>query len=158
VNDRAPYTFPLTSIPEPTAAQCDANEIVELPGSDGPRRFLATWYPQMGGYVGKCMVSLNYENQGEHLPCFDAYVWHDGEFAFSDGPPFELHHCDAEQFIRFGEVVRAAQASPLAISSAKRKAQDALAEAIREMREAGGDPTPQQWDRLDALLEATKCP
>jgi len=57
---------------------------------------MATWYPQMGGYCGKCIV----------VPigdCFDAYVWHDGDFPFSgDAPPTFLHHCDPQQFIRFG--------------------------------------------------------
>jgi len=68
------------------------------------RRFLACWYPQMGGYVGRCLVEV--------LPtvpdgyCFEVYVWHDGEFPFEEGTPRQLHHCDPEQFIHFGEIVR----------------------------------------------------
>jgi hypothetical protein len=60
----------------------------------------------MGGYVGKCVVVIE-DPSGEYNSCFDAYVWHDSEFPFGDQDrePVCLHHCDAEQFIRFGELV-----------------------------------------------------
>lgn len=90
---------------EPTVEQCTANETFEANG----QRWLATWYPQMGGYGAKCLVRL------EHGGCFDAYVWHDGEWPFSgetDGrSPVLIHHCQTEQFIRFGVVVAMAQGS-----------------------------------------------
>lgn len=39
---------------------------------------------------------------------FEAFVWHDGEFPFSEAgrSPTHLHHCGAEQFITFGQFVR----------------------------------------------------
>ena len=40
--------------------------------------------------------------------CFEAYIWHDGEFPFegdSGTPPVHIHHCDADQFIEFGKFV-----------------------------------------------------
>jgi len=38
---------------------------------------------------------------------FDVYVWHDGDFPFtgSNRIPTRVHHCCAQQFIRFGETV-----------------------------------------------------
>lgn len=63
----------------------------------------ATWYPQMGGYVARCVIAL-YDNG-----CFDAYIWHDGDFPFTDEPPHHLHHCDAQQFIDFGNFVLSKQ-------------------------------------------------
>jgi len=62
----------------------------------------------MGGYVGRCVV----EPGGDG--CFECFVWHDGEFPFSDDDgcntrgcdgPFVLHHCSAKQFIKFGQLV-----------------------------------------------------
>jgi hypothetical protein len=85
---------------EPTAEDCTARRQV-LVYVDGTEVLgYACWYPQMGGYVGKCVV----------VPggCFGAYVWHDGEFPFNDlhdGPPAHLHHCDPTQFIEFGQFV-----------------------------------------------------
>ncbi len=64
----------------------------------------AIWYPQMGGYVGKATVVIRKNEVGN--TCFEAYVWHDGEFPFDEGRvPAELHHCEAEQFIHFGNEV-----------------------------------------------------
>lgn len=80
---------------EPTAEQCSSNARVEQDG----KRLFAAWYPQMGGYVGRCWIELC-------GGCFEVYIWHDGEFPISGGNPTILHHCDAEQFIRFGETVR----------------------------------------------------
>ncbi len=82
-------------IREPTPDECSTNTFIVGLG-------MAAWYPQMGGYTGKCII----------VPlggCFDVYVWHDGEFPFSDGKgPVRLHHCDADQFERFAEVARRA--------------------------------------------------
>jgi hypothetical protein len=88
-------------ITEPTAGQCSANTALIVDGRAG----FACWYPQMGGYTGKAIVLP------EPGGCFGVLVWHDGEFPFpgqDDGgfPPVRLHHCDADQFIRFGETVR----------------------------------------------------
>ena len=87
---------------EPTSAECSDNAIV-----DG---CLAAWYPQMGGYGGKCwIVSADNDADGGG-PCFDVAVYHDGEFPFCSESPFEtaspviLHHCSADQFIRFGRI------------------------------------------------------
>jgi hypothetical protein len=86
---------------EPTSEQCSEHEIVDR--GDGWTA-VAIWYPQMGGYVGKCVVRFGNEPQS----CFDAWVWHDGEFPFgtSAGDPVQIHHCDPEQFVRFGDTVR----------------------------------------------------
>lgn len=93
---------------EPTSEECSANAAIEV---EYGRKAFACWYPQMGGYVGKCVVVIE-DASGEYNSCFDAYVWHDGEFGFGDGerPPIKLHHCDAEQFVRFGELVLRKQA------------------------------------------------
>jgi hypothetical protein len=85
------------AIPEPTSDQCSNNARFEL--GDG-RIAYATWWPQMGGYVGRCIVVVG--------GCFDVYVWHDGEFPFKgDGPrgqnPVKIHVDDPEQWVRFGE-------------------------------------------------------
>jgi hypothetical protein len=94
--------------PEPTPEQCSTHARIE----HGGHTYFACWYPQMGGYVGKCLV-LVYTSQDEPVerPCFDAYVWHDGEFPFSDArgtslKPARLHHCGADQFIEFGQHVQ----------------------------------------------------
>lgn len=92
------------NFPKPTEEQCSNSEILEHDG----KRYLATWYPQMGGYVGMCLVDLSQQTK-----CFSAAVWHDGEFPFATGEhPVILHHCDADQFIRFGELVRAGKSTP----------------------------------------------
>lgn len=82
---------------EPTNKQCD--EKIEV----GPNAF-ACYYPQTDGHSSKCVVKLLFDTG---MGCFDAYIWHDGEFPYSDGkPPVELHHCDPEQFIRFGAFIK----------------------------------------------------
>lgn len=96
-------------LPEPTGDQCEANAIIEHDGV----RYLATWYPQMGGYGGKCLVQIN---DGKFNQCFECYVWHDGDFPFggdSQISPARLHHCDPEQFIRFGELVAESQCADM---------------------------------------------
>lgn len=92
-----------TDPPEPTSVQCTAHAIIEHEG----QRFTACWYPQMGGYVAHCLV-IKTGNSLSLDGCFEAFVWHDGEFPFSEAErsPTHLHHCGAEQFIRFGEFVR----------------------------------------------------
>jgi hypothetical protein len=90
---------------EPTADECSAGAVVQL--TDTLRGY-ACWYPQMGGYVGKA-VAVVPDDSG----CIDVYVWHDGQFPFSGEDegrgrptsPVELHHCDPDQFIRFGQLL-----------------------------------------------------
>lgn len=90
---------------EPTGEQCSANcEVFRRAGKVG----YAIWYPQMGGYVGKAVavVDEKWSISGDvyYGGCVDVYVWHDGEFPFSetDESPRLIHHCDPEQFINFG--------------------------------------------------------
>ncbi len=96
-------------IKEPTGDQCTNNEKVF---EDKHRIGYAIWYPQMGGYVGKA-VAL-FDRIWEEFPtncrrggCINVLVWHDGEFPFGDEKdnPREIHHCDPEQFIEFGEIL-----------------------------------------------------
>ncbi len=82
---------------EPTADECDAKSRLPDFGSD---KAYAIWYPQMGGYVSKAVVVFCDDG------CFGAYVWHDGDFPFSDESPTYLHHCCAEKFIEFGKSVK----------------------------------------------------
>lgn len=91
---------------EPTPTQVATNERVVL--KDG-QVAVAAWYPQMGGYCGRCWIVFypGDEKPGEH--CFDVFVWHDGEFPFGDHAPVELHHCNPAQFIQFGELARDVQ-------------------------------------------------
>lgn len=95
---------------EPTSEQCSAGARVE--DWNGSPTY-ACWYPQMGGYVGKCVVSFQPASEVYDY-CFEAYVWHDGAFPFgadSDwrGPVRELHHCMPSQFVNFGNFVMAKQ-------------------------------------------------
>lgn len=78
----------------PSPEQCSANAPVLVNGQPG----FAIWYPQMGGYVGTAVVV-------DAGGCFNAFVWHDGEFPFERGNPRELHHCNPAQFTRFGNTV-----------------------------------------------------
>jgi hypothetical protein len=83
---------------EPTGEECSANAYMADIDS------YACWYPQQGGYVGKCVIKFRGQGPGA---CFDAYVWHDGEFPMHDGEePIRTHHCDADQFIEFGQTVK----------------------------------------------------
>ncbi len=87
--------------PEPTGDHCNHNIMSTWNGE----RTMAIWYPQMGGYNGKAVVVGPCEEG-----CFNVYVWHDGEFPFSQGDegrgPAFLHHCDPKQFEMFGQIVR----------------------------------------------------
>lgn len=93
---------------EPTADECTRRVVVFE--NDRFYRY-ATWYPQMGGYVAKCVVELLKDGDGtiDVEGCFEAYVWHDGEWPFSEADsgrsPARIHHCMAEQFVRFGREV-----------------------------------------------------
>ena len=97
---------------EPTPEECDYNGVV---CQDGEQIGYATWYPQMGGYCGKavavCCKSWTETSHGSRTGgCIDVYVWHDGEFPFSEGDdgrsPAVIHHCDPQQFIEFGEKLK----------------------------------------------------
>lgn len=94
----------------PTSEQCSQNaKVWEDEGHIG----YAIWYPQMGGYVGKAIAVVDKqwtENERSRTGgCIDVYVWHDGEFPFGgEGErtrPVELHHCDPEQFVEFGQTL-----------------------------------------------------
>ena len=91
---------------EPTGDECNTNAVVY---EDADHIGYAIWYPQMGGYSGKAVVVLDkcwHTNGVSRVGgCFDAYVWHDGEFPFEEGNPRRLHHCDPAQFVAFGELV-----------------------------------------------------
>lgn len=90
----------------PTPEECSSNAVV---AEDASAVFRAIWYPQMGGYVGRAVVRI--DRRGASY-CFEAYVWHDGEFPFdphSDQAPAYVHHCSPDQFVKFGETVRAMQ-------------------------------------------------
>lgn len=95
---------------EPTPDQCSqGSRVADVDGMPA----YACWYPQMGGYVGKCVVVITPDdNQGSYETpatdrCFEAYVWHDGSFPFKDkdGQPVRLHHCMPSQFQNFSEFV-----------------------------------------------------
>jgi hypothetical protein len=93
---------------EPTADECSARAQL------GPELW-AGWYPQMGGYVGKALFWIWPGNPNNE--CFEVWVWHDGEFPFSDESdpprsPAHLHHCMAEQFIEVGKFVLETRARP----------------------------------------------
>lgn len=93
---------------EPTSDECNIHARVK---DQWGRPAYAIWYPQMGGYSSKCVVVLEpLKKEETNLPggCFEAFVWHDGEFPFDESddiPPAHIHHCDAEQFIEFGKAI-----------------------------------------------------
>jgi hypothetical protein len=89
----------------PTADECSNHAEVHLGNGIAGR---ACWYPKMGGYVAKAVVVIDPSD------CIDVYVWHDGDFPF-DGHcqycgeprgPVVLHHCEPDDFVRFGEFLR----------------------------------------------------
>lgn len=98
----------INSIKEPTYDEIRDNRVV---AEDEHEIARACWYPQMGGYVGKCVVITSKVSYDDHPPCFTALVWHDGEFPFGsynlpgEPCPRVLHHCSAEQFVTFGNFV-----------------------------------------------------
>ena len=92
-------------INEPTPDQCSNHEKVF---EDDHQVGYAIWYPQMSGYVGKAVVVFP-KSENCWDKCFDALVWHDGDFPFKDDHPREVHHCDPDQFIDFGKTVLSMQ-------------------------------------------------
>ena len=97
----------VTCPPLPTADQAGANAQVRWQDGGHERIGFAAWYPQMGGYVALAVVV---DAKSNPPGCFEAWVWHDGEFPFDESGgqhPAHLHHCDPEQFVEFGETVRA---------------------------------------------------
>jgi len=102
--------------PEPTGDQCsDCERLADFGGHPA----FACWYPQMGGYAAKAVVVLGMDPIVAPGGCFDAYVWHDGEFPFAgdatDGfgdprEPIRLHHYDQGQFVEFGQLLLKKQA------------------------------------------------
>ena len=87
---------------KPTAEQCD--ECARLPDFEGDPAY-AIWYPQMGGYSSMAVITFErvVKDGKVHPSCFEAYVWHDGDFPFhEDQEPAHLHHCMAAQFVEFG--------------------------------------------------------
>jgi hypothetical protein len=110
-------TATVKSVPtRPLPEDCSQNAPVTWPSGHG----FAAWYPQMGGYVGRCVVDLSrrgttmYSQDGVSVErpgrCFDVYLWHDGEFPFpnpghTDETPVRLHFCDPLQFVEFGNLV-----------------------------------------------------
>ncbi len=91
------------TIREPTPEECSAGTQIAI-------GMFATWYPQMGGYVGRGVVCI--QENSEKDDCFEVYVWHDGEFPFSgEGGrnPVRIHHCSTEQFREFADFVTARQ-------------------------------------------------
>jgi hypothetical protein len=85
--------------PEPSPEQCSTGALIE----SGEGQGFACWYPQMGGYVARAVI-IPAGRDG----CFDAWVWHDGEFPFrSPRIPVRLHHCEAAQFRAFADDVEA---------------------------------------------------
>lgn len=87
---------------EPTPEQCSEKSLVY---EDKDHIGHAIWYPQMGGYLGKAVVVFEKSHPDG---CFEAYIWHDGEFPVTEEncrPIMHFHHCMSEQFIAFGERV-----------------------------------------------------
>jgi hypothetical protein len=94
-------------IKEPTSEQCSNKEQVF---EDETKVGYAIWYPQMGGYIGKAVALFDkqwksYPHGSSEGGCIDVFVWHNGEFPFSESEcePREIHHCDPEQFVEFGK-------------------------------------------------------
>lgn len=88
---------------EPTYEDCNAHKFLGF--TPEHERKYACWYPQMGGYSSKAVIITTNSNIGNE--CFDAFIWHNGEFPFSDTEesPRRIHHCMPSQFIDFGELV-----------------------------------------------------
>ena len=102
-------------IGEPTGEQCSNNNMVF---SNEHKKGIAVWYPQMGGYSAKAVVLMDHvwtefvdsegDVRGAEGGCLDLLIWHDGDFPFcnEDGrSPVHLHHCGAESFVEFGELI-----------------------------------------------------
>lgn len=91
--------------PEPTGDECNSGaRVADYQGCPA----YACWYPQMGGYCSKCVIVFEPEKETYDY-CFDAFVWHDGEFPFTESEPRQLHHCVPSQFVCFGNFVQEKQ-------------------------------------------------
>lgn len=89
----------------PTDEQLAGNACIVEDG----RSYIASWYPQLGGYSAKAWVEFDL---GPDNSCFDVHIFHDGDFPRNDEPPsLSFHHCSADQFIRFGALVNKMQES-----------------------------------------------
>lgn len=108
----------INNIKVPTSEQITANAKV---AEDEHEVAFACWYPQMGGYVGKCVVIFSKKSDDDRPPCFTALVWHDGEFPFGDRDPSVIHHCSAKQFVEFGELVSKFQHNNCELQSSEAK-------------------------------------
>lgn len=86
----------------PTVEQCEVNAVV---WESTNRVSIACWYPQMGGYIARAVVT--FDKSRRNNDCFDVDIWHDGEFPLDDGEgePAHLHHCDPQQFVDFGNLL-----------------------------------------------------
>lgn len=82
---------------EPTLEQCMTRDSWENEGV----KYLAFYWPQMGGYCAKALVKI--DNSGYLEPCATVYVWHRGDFPFTESDrdfddkplsPAVLHICD----------------------------------------------------------------
>lgn len=95
-------------IKEPTPDQCSSKaKVYETERKVG----YAMWTPQLGGYVGKCVVEMDkewedFEDGSQDGGCIDIYLWHNGEFPTPDESPVILHFCDPQQIIDFGESIK----------------------------------------------------
>lgn len=103
----------------------------------------------MGGYVGRCVVVIyNNGEADDDESCFEAYVWHDGRFPFSDdgdgGSPARLHHCMPSQFIDFGRFVLE-----------KQGARDEAEGLLQELLDAQACDLSSIRERARELLEAS---
>lgn len=88
---------------EPEVQDCENNRLIH---ENDYARYYGIWYPQMGGYGAKAVVEI--QKNSSNNSCIEVAVWHDGDFPFHEGEhPAILHHCSADQFIRFGEKVSA---------------------------------------------------
>ena len=94
----------MRDVDQPTVEQCQQHS--EVPNRFPTEFAFASWHPQWGGYVGRCVVTFSRETgdaDGE-AGCFDVYNWHDGERS-SDEVVTSYHYCAAEQLIAFGLTV-----------------------------------------------------
>lgn len=134
----------------------------------GEVRYATYAYPQMGGYCARSVITFSKVTgamgaEGQEDPgCFNAEVWHDGEWPFGGdkvgrvtgkcdscqypyeyeaGPSF-LHHCSAEQFVDLGLLV-------LELQQKHQKRSDGTPVAVDP------DWVARVRARLDALLGET---
>ena len=96
---------------QPPSEECGTRAAIR--DDNGHLAGYACWYPKMGGYFGKAVVTVDDDR------CVDVYVWHDGGFPFDPEDvllgqcqncrvprsPVVIHHCDGGQFVRFGEFI-----------------------------------------------------